>query len=118
MKAEAKIISSARQPISVSHNTDFYQKFLTWTDVLTDHRYMVMAATIIFQTCITVPVSVWSMQAVVGFNDLQILTIILGSFGILVPNLAVLPLRYIIPIFAIATIAQFTVLVTNLIAIL
>lgn len=118
MKASADTIRGTKEPIIISSKFNLYQRYTAWLDSLTDHRFMIMAATIIFQVCITVPASVWSMNAAVYFNDIQLFAIIAGSFGILVPNLAVLPLRIIIPVFTFFTLLQFIVSGANLITLI
>lgn len=80
-----------------------------------DHdRLIVLVATILFQGCVTIPFAMWSMDAVWGYNEIQMTIITIGAFSVLVTNLAVLPMRFTIPTFLIASLGQLGVIIANI----
>ncbi len=94
--------------------TGLLTKFNHWADRLDYYRLVLLVAAISIQGCITAPFALWSMHAIVGFNVVQLTIVTLSSFGILVSNLAVQPMRVSIPVFVVVTVSQLVVIVMNL----
>ena len=92
-----------------------YRKTLAWLNMMDYYRLMVLVGTILFQGCINAPFALWSMDALVGFDFLQMTIITLSSFAILVANLSDQPMRITIPVFVLLTLAQWTIILINLI---
>ena len=78
------------------------------------YRLGISASLIIIQGCITAPLLMITMSYTFLFNDLQVITVIIGSFSILVTNLSVQPMRITIPTFAISTLLQTIIIIYNL----
>lgn len=95
-----------------------YKRFIAWTNAMDFYRLIILVGTILFQGCVTAPFTMWSMQAIPGYNDVQMTIITLGSFAVLVTNLSVQPMRVTIPVFIVSTMVQLGVIATNLLSLL
>lgn len=113
MKTQTVNTIATANPITISNPMNAYRKFIVWADRMDYYRLIILVGTILFQGCVTAPFAMWSMDAVVGYNELQMFIITISSFAILVPNLSVQPMRITIPIFVICTLLQLAVIVAN-----
>ena len=105
------------KPITISSPTMWYRKAVDWLDRMDYYRLIVLVGTILFQGCVSAPFAMWSMDAAVGYNEIQMGVITIGSFAILVTNLSVQPMRTTIPVFVVSTVAQLAVIILNIVAI-
>ena len=115
MSTQTSTINVSNRPISTSERLSVYRKFIAWADKMDYYRLIILVGTILFQGCVAAPFAMWSMDAVLGYDVTQMTIITLSSFAILVTNLSVQPMRVTIPVFIISTLAQFVVIVMNVI---
>ena len=74
-----------------------------------------MMGTLLIQGCIIAPFALLSMS-IAGYSEIQFILITLSTFAILITNLAVLPQRIVIPVFAISTFTQLFLILINTLA--
>ena len=82
------------------------------------YRIVLISVMLLSQGCLFAPFAIWSMNAAIGFDIVQASIILAGVFTTLVANLAVQPMRYTLPIYFVATLAQVTIMVINILTIL
>ena len=114
MNTQSTLLDTADKHIRVSQNLTPLQKFIAWMDKMDYNRLIILVGTILFQGCVTAPFAMWSMDAVVGYDTVQMSVITIGSFAVLVTNLSVQPMRITIPTFIISTCAQMVVIALNI----
>lgn len=85
------------------------KRFNSWADTLEFNRLLVMAVIILIHTCVvTPPTLLVLLHAQAGGFPYLVITFF--SFLILVVNLAVMPTKVTIPIFAISTLAHLMII--------
>lgn len=91
------------------------KRFMQWTEVLDFNRLLVMAVIIFVHTCLIIPPTLLVMLHTQA-GDWPYVVVTVFSFAILVSNLAVMPTRVTVPIFAMSTLAHIGIIFYYLLA--
>ncbi|MCR9252975.1 MAG: hypothetical protein NXI20_21350 [bacterium] len=117
MKSQAGVISPNKS-LSVQTTEGTWSRFITWADKMDYYRILLISIMLLSQGCIFAPFAIWSMGAAVGFSDFQAIAILVGAYGVLVSNLAVMPMRYTLPIYFVGTATQLLIIAYNVITLI
>lgn len=115
MKTE-NVIITAPKTMSLP-STGIISSFFAWAESKEPLRLFYMAAMIMIHANVVIPLVLWSMFAAEA-HDIQYLILTVLSFMILVSNLAVMPTKVTISVFALSTIILTVQGIYNLMVIL
>ena len=90
-------------------------KFQTLAEYLDNNRILAIIALLMFQGCVLAPTLLLTMFAAVGFSDFQVIMNLVGIFSVVTVVLAVVPMRYTLPVFGVASLIQISLIIFNLI---
>ncbi|MTI31874.1 hypothetical protein [Xanthovirga aplysinae] len=76
------------------------------------NRLGVLAFMFLFHANLTAPLTLWSIHSA-GNNPLQFFICVLGAFAIIIPNIAVAPVKVTIPIFLITSLSHWMIILVN-----
>ena len=93
--------------------TSIVKQFDQWTIACEKYRFPYLVTMLLLQGNITVPFTLWALYRN-GFDKLQVMTILLTTFMVLVANLAAMPTRVTIRIFIFANFIAMCLILFNL----
>ncbi|MCR6640535.1 MAG: hypothetical protein NVV82_16425 [Sporocytophaga sp.] len=111
--------SYAGQILTNDANVSTWSKIEKWCDSLEDYRFPIAGALIIIQGCIVAPpllllISYFNST----YSDISVLLFALFTFAVLVSNISILPMRYIVGVFACNLLVTLAIAAVHLIPLL
>ncbi len=100
-----------------SQNLNFIQQFLNWCETRQDYSMSFLVGMFLIHGNLTVPATLLTMHFSAA-GEYQVIVSLIATFSILISNLTLFPTRITIPIFLLASVTMWGLVISNVLHLL